>query len=198
MIIRVWRPLMLRELTHLVRRVRRFWVLSIVVGTSVALVVAIATGRLPRLGATTAPRSPSVGHSATESTSDRAISVRQLDVTVVNAATPGPGSQSRELKVQYAFPTVDETEVDPQALVYVQFSRPVAVLSALRQQSGAPVLSFTPPLSGTGKWLTSALYTFKPDRSLDGDTTYNVEVPLVSVTCPAHRSDNPTAGRLKP
>ncbi|MHB8576167.1 MAG: Ig-like domain-containing domain, partial [Dehalococcoidia bacterium] len=94
------------------------------------------------------------------------------------AGTPVRGAyqDAADLSVQYTFPATNDVQVDAQALVYVQFSKPVALLSALEQQSSQSVLSFDPTVAGTGKWLTSALYTFKPDPGLAPDTTYTVQV----------------------
>src|SRR5207245_913175 len=78
--------------------------------------------------------------------------------------------------VQYTFPASNDTEVDAHALVYVQFTKPVALLTALEQRSNRAVLAFNPPVAGTGKWLTSALYLFHPDPGLAPDTNYTVQV----------------------
>lgn len=88
---------------------------------------------------------------------------------------------SGDLAVQFTTPAPDDSEVDTQAIVTVQFNRPVAALSALAQAPAKTVLVFDPPLSGTGRWLTSALYTFKPDKGLAPSTAYRVSIaPAVS------------------
>src|SRR5262249_49134745 len=76
----------------------------------------------------------------------------------------------------YTFPAKDDVEVDTQALILVQFTRAVAPLTALSQRQSLPILSFNPPVTGTGKWLTSALYTFRPNPALQAGTTYSAEV----------------------
>ncbi|MHB8576384.1 MAG: Ig-like domain-containing protein, partial [Dehalococcoidia bacterium] len=84
---------------------------------------------------------------------------------------------SGDLAVQFTSPAASDTEVDPQAVIIVQFNRPVAALTALGQQPTQNVLAIDPPVSGSGKWLTSATYRFQPDTGFHASTAYTVRVP---------------------
>ena len=66
------------------------------------------------------------------------------------------------LTVQQAIPGDGDTEVPVEAPILVQFSRSVAPLTTLSAQSTAPVLTFDPPLEGTGEWLNTSIYRFVP------------------------------------
>lgn len=59
------------------------------------------------------------------------------------------------LTVESVIPAPDDTEVPKNAQVLVQFSRSVAPLTLLSEQSTAPVVQFDPPLPGKGEWLNT-------------------------------------------
>lgn len=82
-----------------------------------------------------------------------------------------------KLKVQNVIPAADSTEVDTEAIVLVEFSRPVAPLTVLEQPLTGEVLRFDPPIAGKGKWLTSTDYIFSPTQGLAPSTRYTVTVP---------------------
>ncbi|MGH2610243.1 MAG: Ig-like domain-containing protein, partial [Tepidiformaceae bacterium] len=79
------------------------------------------------------------------------------------------------LTVDSVVPAPNDTEVPANAQVLVQFSRSVAPLTLLSEQSGAAVLEFDPPLPGKGEWLNTSLYRFIPER-MPGDTTFKVRI----------------------
>ncbi len=81
------------------------------------------------------------------------------------------------LDVVNVVPAPDDFEVPDGVQVLVQFSRSVAPLTVLSEQPQGTVLSFTPPLSGRGEWLNTALYRFVPDPgALRPNTTYEARV----------------------
>jgi hypothetical protein len=59
--------------------------------------------------------------------------------------------------------------------IFVQFNRPVVPLLKLDQP--ADLLHIEPPITGSGHWLNTSLYTFKPEHTWRGATTYQVTVP---------------------
>jgi alpha-2-macroglobulin len=85
------------------------------------------------------------------------------------------------LGVTSAVPEDGAGDVATDATVFVQFNRPVVPLLTLEQQRalGDPngLLRFDPPAAGTGRWLNTSLYTFKPSDAWQGGTTYRVTVP---------------------
>ena len=80
------------------------------------------------------------------------------------------------LNVQAVIPAPDDVEVPKAGQVLVQFSRSVAPLTLLSEQSAKPVIEFTPPLPGKGEWLNTALYRFIPE-SLPGNTRFQARIP---------------------
>lgn len=68
------------------------------------------------------------------------------------------------LTVDAVLPAAGDVEVPAQAQVLVQFSRSVAPLTLLSEQTAAGVVEWAPPLAGKGEWLNTSLYRFVPDR----------------------------------
>jgi len=65
--------------------------------------------------------------------------------------------------------------VPVEATIFVQFNRPVVPLLSLDQP--ADLLHVEPAVAGSGHWLNTSLYTFKPEHTWRGATTYQVTVP---------------------
>lgn len=80
-----------------------------------------------------------------------------------------------ELRVQYVIPGEGEREVPLDAQIFVQFNRSVAPLTMLEAEREEPLLSFDPPVEGTGEWLNTSLYRFVP-KALAPSTAYRVTV----------------------
>ena len=80
-----------------------------------------------------------------------------------------------KLAVQQVIPGDGDTEVPLNAQVLVQFSRSVAPLTTLANQSTTPVVAFDPPLHGAGEWLNTSIYRFTP-TDLVPTTTYQVKI----------------------
>ena len=79
------------------------------------------------------------------------------------------------LIVQQAIPGDTDSEVPLNAPIMVQFSRSVAPLTTLSAQTKTPVVSFDPPLEGTGEWLNTSIYRFTP-KSLAPFTKYKMRI----------------------
>jgi alpha-2-macroglobulin len=81
------------------------------------------------------------------------------------------------LQVSQTIPAADTREVDTDSAITVLFNRPVVPLVSTAQQASLPQpLTFAPPVSGQGEWVSSSIYRFVPDRPLAGATTYQVAV----------------------
>lgn len=80
------------------------------------------------------------------------------------------------LVVVQTIPADGNTEVPDNAPVLVQFSRSVAPLTLLSARANTPVVTFDPPLDGTGEWLNTSLYRFTP-KNMAPNTTYKLTIP---------------------
>ncbi len=79
----------------------------------------------------------------------------------VGEVQPAPGAQ----------------EILPNTSIVVVFNRPVVPMMALEQQGTLPhPLTFTPPVAGTGEWINTSVYRFRPDEGLLPATRYTVTV----------------------
>ncbi|MEX2373064.1 MAG: Ig-like domain-containing protein, partial [Dehalococcoidia bacterium] len=76
-----------------------------------------------------------------------------------------------KLTVRSVIPGAADQDVPSEARIFVQFSRSVAPLTVLAEQSTDAVIEFEPALPGSGEWLNTSLYVFTPD-DLQPSTTY--------------------------
>jgi uncharacterized protein YfaS (alpha-2-macroglobulin family) len=68
-------------------------------------------------------------------------------------------------------------EADANAPIVVLFSRPMAPLTGIAEQSELPQpLTIDPPVDGAGEWISTSVYRFQPAQPLAGATTYRVDV----------------------
>jgi uncharacterized protein YfaS (alpha-2-macroglobulin family) len=80
-----------------------------------------------------------------------------------------------KLTVQQVIPGDTDTEVPLNARILVQFSRSVAPLTTLGNQPKDTVVTFDPPVHGTGEWLNTSIYRFIPD-DLRATQTYKLTI----------------------
>jgi hypothetical protein len=67
--------------------------------------------------------------------------------------------------------------VNPETAVTVIFNRPVVPLVMSEQMAEFPSpLQFTPEIEGTGEWVNTSVYVFRPDAKFIGRETYSVHV----------------------
>ena len=91
-----------------------------------------------------------------------------VEVTLV-AATP--------LAVTSIQPSDGATAVDTDSQIVVVFNRPVVELTGLNDQASLPQpLTIEPAVDGTGEWLNTSIYVFKPTVGLAGGTEYAVTI----------------------
>lgn len=80
------------------------------------------------------------------------------------------------LEVTQVLPAPDATEVKPDSTITVMFNRPVVPLTTIEEQSKLPQpLEFSPSVKGSGEWLNTSIYVFRPE-SLTPSATYTVKV----------------------
>lgn len=81
------------------------------------------------------------------------------------------------LEVTQVLPAPGTADADVASLITVMFNRPVVPLTVTGDQSTLPdPLTLDPPVGGTGEWLNTSIFVFRPDESLAGSTTYHATV----------------------
>jgi uncharacterized protein YfaS (alpha-2-macroglobulin family) len=97
-----------------------------------------------------------------------------------------------KLAVSMVVPAPDTAEVPLDGAVLVQFNRPVAPLTVLEEEAPQKdVLRLEPAVEGSGKWLNSTTYIFRPATTWVPATSYEASVPAgVSDTLGASLEDD--------
>src|SRR5258708_5959839 len=104
------------------------------------------------------------------------------------------------LAVTAVVPEPNASAVLFDSAVFVQFNHPVVPLSTLNQPVLNSPLQIDPPVGGTGRWITTGLYTFTPADGWAASSTYHLSVPRTEyawsfTTLPAAvASTNPAPG----
>jgi hypothetical protein len=104
-----------------------------------------------------------------------------LSVTVVPSLVaqdqPTPAPATGELRVTDVLPRDDTEAVATDALITVIFNRPIVPLVISEEAADLPSpITITPEVFGQGEWINTSIYTFRPDPTLAGGTTYTVTV----------------------
>lgn len=82
-----------------------------------------------------------------------------------------------ELQVSQVFPVDQTTDVESKSSITVIFNRPVVPLVIAEEQSKLPSpIMIDPSVDGTGEWINTSVYVFRPAKTLKGSTTYHVAV----------------------
>lgn len=85
------------------------------------------------------------------------------------------------LTVTSTQPSDGASEVDTDSQIVVVFNRPVVELTGLNDQGSLPQpLTLEPAVEGTGEWLNTSIYVFKPALGLAGATDYTMTIADVS------------------
>jgi len=79
---------------------------------------------------------------------------------------------AESLKVLQTMPADGTQDVDPESVVFLTFNQPVVALGI--ESSAKPAFSLSPEVPGTGEWLNTSTYTFKPETSMDSGTIYSI------------------------
>lgn len=81
------------------------------------------------------------------------------------------------LLVSTVLPSPEQTDVGGDTLITVIFNRPVVPLVSLEEQAQLPSpIEITPATEGSGEWLNTSIYVFRPSIGLRGGTDYEVTV----------------------
>jgi alpha-2-macroglobulin len=81
------------------------------------------------------------------------------------------------LEVAQIIPPDGSDGIDTDASITVLFNRPVVPLVSTGQQQNLPQpVTIEPAVSGQGEWISTSIFRFTPDDSLEGATTYEVTI----------------------
>ncbi len=95
---------------------------------------------------------------------------------LVPAAVPSGHAAAATLTVRSVSPAPGTTEVATATTILVAFDRPVVALTGIGQAQPPSPLVSNPPLTGSGHWLTSAIYEWQTG-DLRGATIYDLKIP---------------------
>jgi uncharacterized protein YfaS (alpha-2-macroglobulin family) len=128
---------------------------------------------------------------------------RKYAVTVSNAAK-NLNAQNLQVPFKFSFNTVGYLEVSQvlpapgvqdaatSAAITVMFNRPVVPLTTLSQQADLPQpLALEPAVAGSGEWLTTSIYVFRPETALEAGRSYTgrIKAGLTDTTGGTLRED---------
>lgn len=81
------------------------------------------------------------------------------------------------IEISDVIPSDSSTAVEVDSVITVIFTRPIVPLVSITDQSNLPnPLTISPELPGTGEWLNTSIYIYRPDSILQGGTEYRVAV----------------------
>ncbi|MGA2489689.1 MAG: Ig-like domain-containing protein, partial [Anaerolineales bacterium] len=81
------------------------------------------------------------------------------------------------LVVGQVFPANASEAVDIKSAITVIFNKPVVPLMSLEDQLNLPSpIVITPPVAGSGEWVSSSVYVYQPTTGLNSGTNYLVRV----------------------
>jgi hypothetical protein len=78
------------------------------------------------------------------------------------------------LSVAQTLPADDTSDVDPASAVFTAFNQPVVALGA--EADADPAFTLSPEVPGEGEWLNTSTYIFYPESSMNGGTTYTIQL----------------------
>ena len=90
------------------------------------------------------------------------------------SAQQGEEGTVDELRVIEVLPEPGAVEIAGDAVITVIFNRPVVPLGAVEQMPDP--LTIEPAIDGTGEWLNTAIYTFRPAAGWGGGVTYTATI----------------------
>ncbi len=76
------------------------------------------------------------------------------------------------LQVMQVVPGDGTQEVNPETAVFVAFNQPVVGLG--QSTDADPAFSISPEVPGTGEWLNTSTFIFRPEPSMEGGTVYTI------------------------
>jgi len=81
------------------------------------------------------------------------------------------------LEVTQVIPADGTVDVETNPAITVMFNRPVVPLTSLEESANFPQpLEFDPAIAGSGEWLNTSIYIFRPEQEIPGGTTFTARV----------------------
>ncbi len=82
-----------------------------------------------------------------------------------------------ELAVAQVYPGPESGDASADSVISVAFNHPIVPLTGIADQTDlVNPLTFTPEVAGTGEWVTTSLYRFRPAKPLVGGLTYTAVI----------------------
>ncbi len=101
------------------------------------------------------------------------VSLIVIGSSGVLAQTPSETDTPPEFRVTEVVPADGAVDVATDAAITVIFNRPVVPLTVLDQRDTLPnPLTLLPDVPGTGEWLNTSIYVFRPDQAFGGGLQY--------------------------
>ena len=111
----------------------------------------------------------------------------RYDITLAGAKSSAGLAMSQPLQFRFVTvgflevtstnPTNGAQDIATDTGITLVFNRPVVPLTSIEQQKDLPQpLTFTPAVKGSGRWINTSVYSFKPELPLLAATTYSVSV----------------------
>jgi hypothetical protein len=119
-------------------------------------------------------------------TPDQMLSPNTDLVLSINTSAQANNRKSLQDPVEIAFQTVESLQVvqtvpsdgtedvDPESAIFTAFNQPVVALGA--EADADPAFTLSPEVPGEGQWLNTSTYVFYPAPSMDGGTTYTIQL----------------------
>ncbi len=119
-------------------------------------------------------------------TPDHSLSPDILIILTINTSAQAANKETLQAPVELEFQTVENwqvvqtvpsdgsVDVDPVGAVFVSFNQPVVALGA--EADASPAFTLSPDVPGDGEWLNTSTYIFYPEPSMDGGTSYTIQL----------------------
>jgi uncharacterized protein YfaS (alpha-2-macroglobulin family) len=99
---------------------------------------------------------------------------------------------AENLIISQVFPADGTINVESNAVITIIFNRPVVPLETIEDQTNHELpIKISPPVSGSGNWVSTSVFVFRPNQPLASSTQYSVLVETGVVDLIGLPLDNP-------
>jgi len=119
-------------------------------------------------------------------TPDHALPADSTLMLTINTSAQASNKETLQEPIELEFQTVENlsvvqtlpadgtADVDPASAVFTAFNQPVVALGA--EEDAEPAFTLSPEVSGEGEWINTSTYIFYPEPSMNGGTTYTIQL----------------------